>query len=226
MGHPPKEELIRILAASNTLSSRVLTGIECLRCGSCLRLTVPKKPPVSSTTAIAAGQFGDRIQSDIVYIRTLNDNNIVIGMVDEFTNYTVAHTLEDRSPATVLKMMQQLWYHPLGLPHHVTVDPDTAYLGECEAWHQRHGIEYEVIPAEEHWRIGKVERRNTLMRSLVERLVDHHSITSKEALDSAIIAATFSLNCSTYSHGRSPFQSVFGRIPRPLGIFCQMKSRW
>ena len=134
MGHPPKEELTRILAASNTLSSRVLTGIECLRCGSCLRLTVPKKPPVSSTTAIAAGQFGDRIQSDIVYIRTLNDNNMVIGMVDEFTNYTVAHTLEDRSPATVLKMMQQLWYHPLGLPHHVTVDPDTAYLGECEEW--------------------------------------------------------------------------------------------
>ena len=217
MGHPCKEELVRILAASNNLSGRVLAGLEALRCGSCLRMTTPKKPPVTSTTTIKACQFGDRLQADIVYIRTLTLNVAVLGVIDEFTNYMVAHTLTDRHPPTVLKLFLQIWYHPLGLPHHVTVDPDTAFLGEMEEWHNRHGIEYDIIPAEEHWRIGKIERRNALMRSLVERLVDHHGITSREALDEAIVAATFSLNSSTYSHGRSPFQAVFGRIPRPLG---------
>lgn len=34
------------------------------------------------------------------------------------------------------------------------------------------------------------------MRSLVERLVDHHGVTTKEALE-AIIASTFALNSST-----------------------------
>ena len=36
MGHSPKEELIRILAASGSLSSRVLAGLDALRCGSCI----------------------------------------------------------------------------------------------------------------------------------------------------------------------------------------------
>ena len=217
MGHPQKEELIRMLAASNSLSSKVLTGIESLRCGTCQRLTLPKKPSVSSTSALTSSQFGDKLQSDVVYIRTLTQNVPVLGIVDEFTNYLVAHTLPDRQPATTLQMLKQLWYHPLGLPVSITVDPDTIFLGETEDWHHRYGIEYNIIPAEEHWRIAKIERRNTLMRSLVERLVDHHAITSREALDEAITAATFSLNSSTYTHGRSPFQAVFGRIPRPLG---------
>ena len=217
MGHPPKEELTRMLAASNSLSSSVLTGLETLRCGSCLRMSLPKKPPVTSTSNLAANQFGDRLQCDVVYIRTLVQNVPVLGMIDEFTNYMVAHSLQDRQPSTTLKMMKQLWYHPLGLPQHVTVDPDTIFLGETEDWHHRYAINYDIIPAEEHWRIGKIERRNSLMRSLVERLVDHHGITSREVLDDAITAATFSLNSSTYTYGRSPFQAVFGRIPRPLG---------
>ena len=164
-----------------------------------------------------ASAFGDRLQADIVYIRTLSQNVPVLGIVDEFTNYIVATTLTDRHPATVLKTFLTMWYHPLGLPQHLTVDPDTAFLGNMEEWHARHGIEYEIIPAEEHWRIGKIERRNALLRTLVERLVDHHAVVSREALDEVIVAACHSLNSSTYSYGRSPFQAVFGRIPRPLG---------
>lgn len=217
MGHPPKEELIRILAASNNLSSKVLAGLDALRCGSCLRLTLPKKPAVSSTSTMNASAFGDRLQADIVYIRTLSQNVPVLGIVDEFTNYIVATTLTDRHPATVLKTFLTMWYHPLGLPQHLTVDPDTAFLGNMEEWHARHGIEYEIIPAEEHWRIGKIERRNALLRTLVERLVDLHAVVSREALDEVIVAACHSLNSSTYSYGRAPFQAVFGRIPRPLG---------
>ena len=224
MGHSPKEELIRILAASGSLSSRALAGLDALRCGSCIRMTVPKKPPVSSTTSKAASQFGDRLQADIVFIRTLSQNVAVLGIVDEFTNYTVAATLKDRHPPNVLEQVLNMWYRPLGLPHHITVDPDTAFLGAMEDWHHRYGIEYDIIPAEEHWRIGKVERRNALLRTLVERLVDHHGITTKEALDEALIAASFALNSSTYSFGRSPFQAVFGRVPRPLGDLLSDES--
>lgn len=76
-------------------------------------------------------------------------------MVDEFTNYTVAATLKDRHPPNILEQVLNMWYRPLGLPHHITVDPDTAFLGAMEDWHHRYGIEYDIIHAEEHWRIGK-----------------------------------------------------------------------
>lgn len=192
MGHPPEEELIRILAASNALSSKVLTGIKTMRRGSCLCLSLPKKPPVSSTSTSAVSQFGHRTQANIVDIRTLIKNVPVLGLLDDFASYQVARTLTE----TVLEMMQQMWYHPLGLPRHVTVDPGAAFLREAQQWPQGRGIEYDIIPAEEHWRIGKVERRNTLWRSLVERLVDRRAINAKEALDSAITPSTFSFNGS------------------------------
>ena len=37
MGHAPKAELIRMLAASGNLSKKVLAGLDSLRCGSCIR---------------------------------------------------------------------------------------------------------------------------------------------------------------------------------------------
>ena len=39
----------------------------------------------------------------------------------------------------------------------------------------------------------------------------------KKQLDEILVAALFSLNSSTYQYGRSPYQAVFGRVPRPVG---------
>ena len=217
MGHPDKAELVRIMAASGHLNAKVLAGLDALRCGSCIRMSKTIKPPVSSTMSTAPTSFGDRLQSDVVYIRTLTQNVPVLGIVDELTNYTVAKALPDRRPTTMLKTFQEVWYRPLGLPHHLTVDPDTAFLGEMQDWHLRHGVNYHIIPAEEHWKIGKVERRNSLLRSLTERLVDEHAVTTIQGLDEVLLAATHSLNSCTYSHGRSPYTAVFGKVPRPLG---------
>ena len=37
MGHASREELVRILAASNNLNAKVIAGLDALRCGSCIR---------------------------------------------------------------------------------------------------------------------------------------------------------------------------------------------
>ena len=84
-------------------------------------------------------------------------------------------------------------------------------------FHLRHGIVHEVIPAEAHHRIGKIERRNALLRSIVERMVDEHGMHSREELNRGLAAALHTINSCTFSHGRSPFQAVFGRVPRPFG---------
>ena len=36
-------------------------------------------------------------------------------------------------------------------------------------------------------------------------------------LDDILVAALYSINSSTYSYGRCPYQAVFGRLPRPVG---------
>ena len=85
------------------------------------------------------------------------------------------------------------------------------------AWHGRSGILHEVIPAEAHHRLGKIERRNSLMRSLAERVIDERGVHSVAELNMVLPAIVFSMNSRTYSYGRSPYQAVFGRVPRPLG---------
>ena len=108
--------------------------------------------------------------------------------------------IEDRNPETTLTAMITMWYRPLGLPHSILVDPDGAYLGRCQEWHTSHGIQYQVIPSEEAWKLGKIGRRSALARTLAERLIDQHGIATAEALDKVLLALCFSLNSSTYTH--------------------------
>ena len=219
LGHPPQAEIIRILAASGGLSSATLNALEALRCGSCIRLTKPVKPPTSSTATIKHhGFFGDHLQTDIIYVRILTGKAVpVLGVCCVNTNFHAATAVHDRCPETILNALKQIWYGPFGLPMSITPDADTAYMGVCQDWHVNMGIDYRMIPTEEAWKIGKIGRRNALLRSLAERLIDQHGVSTVEGLQDVLVACIFSLNSSTYSHGRSPYQAVFGRIPRPVG---------
>ncbi|CAK9042996.1 Integrase catalytic domain-containing protein (Fragment), partial [Durusdinium trenchii] len=219
LGHASKAEIVRILAAAGKLDSKLLSALDALRCGSCQRMTKTVKPPPSSTATMKySGAFGDHLQTDIIYIRLLSGEAVpVLGMVCMSTNYHAAKTLLDRTPQHVLDTMHEIWYRPFGLPLSVQTDADGAYLSQNQEWHQGIGIEYTVHPAEEAWRLGKIGRRNALMRTLAERLIDQNGTITRHQLNHALTAVLFSMNTSTYSYGRSPSQAVFGRVPRPIG---------
>ena len=218
MGHPPKAELVRMLAAAGTLSGKVLSALDNLRCGSCLRTRLPRQPPPAGLPSNFSGFFGEVVQADLVYLRVIHGSNYpVLGITCEATSYHVAKVLDNKTPAHVLATVQEMWYRPLGLPLKFRCDPGGEFGGEVVQFHMRHGIIHDVIPAEAHHRLGKIERRNALLRSIIERIVDEKGVATKEELDQCIIAATFTMNSCTFSHGRSPYQAVFGRVPRPLG---------
>ena len=175
-------------------------------------------PSSSATTAKYSGAFGDHLQSDIIYIRLLTGKAVpVIGMVCTSTNYHAAKTLDSREPQHVLETMHEIWYRPFGLPLSIQLDADGAYMSVNQEWHQNIGIQYDIIPSEEAWRLGKIGRRNGLMRTLSERLIDQNGAITRKQLDEILTAVLFSMNTSTYTYGRSPCQAVFGRIPRPVG---------
>ena len=59
-----------------------------------------------------------------------------------------------------------------------------------------------------------MERRNALLRAILEKLIDQfaaHDITQCHTL---LTAACHALNSGIYTHGRSAYQAVFGRVPR------------
>jgi hypothetical protein len=213
-GHCNKKELIRLLAAHGSINGPTLTAIEHMVCGSCERT---KPPPAPRPAAIPhfMGQFGERVQLDVVYVRDLSStNHPILGMVDMATSLQQAVRLHSRASAHVVDQFRRCWLVPYGYPLVCEVDADGAFEGEFRDRIQDAGVHLVVIPPEAHWRIGTVERRNAILRSVLERLIDENAVVNGDALDWVLLAAIQAVNSSTASKGRSPYQAVFGRLPR------------
>lgn len=105
LGHPPKQEIIRILTAAGKLDSRIMGALDALRCGSCLRVSKSVKPTPSPTASTVKylGAFGDHLQSGIIFIRLLTGETVpVLGIVCASTNDHAAKVLKSRHADDVL----------------------------------------------------------------------------------------------------------------------------
>ena len=161
------------------------------------------------------GQFGERVQLDIVYVRDLSTtNHPILGMVDMATSLQQAVRLHSRASAHVADQFRRSWLMPYGYPLVCEVDADGAFEGEFRLKPEEAGVHLVVIPPEAHWRIGTVERKNAVLRTVVEKLLDENAVVSGDGLDWVLTAAVQALNSTTASKGRSPYQAVFGRLPR------------
>ena len=76
------------------------------------------------------------------------------------------------------------------------------------------GTFLDYVPAENHSRIGLIERHNSTLRELMERTIDSRAVVGPEAMELAAVAACFAKNSCTWSSGRPPFVAAFGRVPR------------
>ncbi|CAE7235262.1 GIP [Symbiodinium sp. CCMP2456] len=63
-GHPPKQELIRLLAAHGSINAAVLTALEHLKCGTCERARAPLKPRPAAVPEFV-GQFAEQLQEQL-----------------------------------------------------------------------------------------------------------------------------------------------------------------
>ena len=113
-GHPNNQELKRLLATHGSSNSQVLTAIEHLRCGSCIRTSRPTPPRSASMPAFTL-QLGERIQADIVWVRDMTGQNFpVLGVVCVATNFQVAARPASRSSAHCLDTLRTMWLVPFG----------------------------------------------------------------------------------------------------------------
>ncbi|OLP99064.1 Copia protein [Symbiodinium microadriaticum] len=216
-GHPPKQELIRLLAAHGSINAAVLTALDCMKCGTCERARAPLKPRPAAVPEFV-GQFAEQLQADVFYIRDLSSvNHPVLGVTCLATKFYQAALLPSREPQMVLNELDRLWLRPYGYPLFISVDADGAFEGVFLQHLQESGVIVNVVPADGHHQIGAIERRNAVFRSVVERLIDQNAVTNKEQLDLCMSAAIWAVNTSVHTRGRSSMQAVFGKLPRYPG---------
>ena len=215
LGHPSRQELSRLLAYESNLPDVVYEAARKLRCATCERLKPKQAPRPSGQPSMVVGQFGDELQMDVFYCRTLTSQTfIVLGMVDRATGLQQAVIIPDRSGDSVFEAFEKIWLRPYGLPLHVSCDPDTSFRGSFQARLQALGCMVEHCPAEAHHIIGMVERRNALLRTILEKLIDQFAASTVEECSTLLAASCHAINTSVHTHGRSAYQAVFGRQPR------------
>ncbi|CAK8998303.1 Putative RNA pseudouridine synthase [Durusdinium trenchii] len=213
-GHPNKQETIRLLSMHGSINASVLTALEHMKCGSCERNARPT-PPKAAAVPHFNGQFSERIQADIFYTRDLSGgNHPILGAVDIATNFQQAIRLVSLNAQHVWDSFRTMWFQPYGYPLMLELDAGTPFSGVFKEHSIAAGIHVVVVPPEAHWRIGAVERRNSVLRTVVEKLVDNHGIVSGEGIDFVLVAATQAINSATATKGRCPYQAVFGKLPR------------
>ena len=107
------------------------------------------------------------LQVDLGHLQHEQNAVTFIALVDEATRYLVAHVVCARpraqtfNPKTtdVVTLIRNLWMCPFGAPRTIRSDQEGACSSQRFAsWcHQLH-IALELVPAEDHYRMGLVER--------------------------------------------------------------------
>ena len=130
------------------------------------------------------------------------------------TTFQQASRLEQFGAEHTYLVLQKVWLQPYGHPLVIEADDDRNFGGYFKEMVENAGTHLLIVPAEAHWRIGTVERRNAILRTIAERMIDERAVTDGLQLDMVMIAACQAVNSSTTSRGRTPYQAVFGKVPR------------
>ena len=215
LGHPHANELKKMLAMNGIKDQRLYDAVEALTCESCLRVKGPNRPEPSGIPQDVCLQFADALQIDLFYVRDIRSvNYVLLGIIDECTHLHMALLLRDRSPEEVEFQFVSHWARAFGFPLRIKADPDGSFRGYFESSMDQAGVFVDFIPAESHHRIGLIERHNSVLRDLMERIIDSRAVSDEATMGQAVIAACFAKNSCTWSSGRPPFIAAFGRIPR------------
>ena len=224
LGHPSPHELTRLLLHRGVPNAAVLECVKKLHCATCERLKGPQQPrPASSSTAApsTASQFNELVEGDFFFVRLSTGEAVqVLGLADTATGFHQAAILRTKGANETYDILDHVWLRPFGLPARLLLDPDPLFQGDFDDLLSTVNVQVDFCPAEAHWVIGMVERRNAVLRTILERLISDHCATTVDDLDYLIAPALHSMNSYVTTKGRSPFQAVFGRVPQlPGGLF-------
>ena len=79
-------------------------------------------------------------------------------------------------------------------PVRLLLDPDPLLQGEFNDLLTTVNVHVDYCPAEAHWIIGTVERRNAVLRTILERLINDHAAVTVDQLEHLLTPALHAMN--------------------------------
>lgn len=160
-------------------------------------------------------EFNASVQCDLLFWGTV----VILHMCDECTRFSMAEQVAGKKASDLLPTIASMWFRIFGPPQTLVADHEGSLCGEegaifCERWH----TSFKPKPKGSHAYV--VERHNSLLRSVLDKIKAQCLLESLQVSDSEIIAeAVYAKNIMIQVHGESPYKAVLGRQPAALAEF-------
>ena len=201
LGHPSSQELTRMIAHYGGAPGHVLSCIQHLLAIDSRMFRRPDPQPHLPSQLVNLLMKSKVISStsDCWMARTL----ACWACWTEQQGFIKPSCVTPETPSTrdsqaAFVQYLDIWVKPYGVPYRLLLDPDPTFRGEFQRQAESLATVVEYCPAEAHWMVGAVERRNATLRCILEQLIDQWTVLDLEQFNR--ILPNFSNPCHEQLH--------------------------
>lgn len=189
------------------------------KCTSCREVGRPYNSKKVSFKKVFAG-FNDSVQIDFCYVTELSKNPI-LHVVDTSTGYSATRLCDTRYMDEAMVSLEEIWIHIHGSPRSLSADPE--FLNKFTKDLNYYHIQFIPVPARRHNKIGVVERKNSVLRMLVQKLLKDAEYARKTrsvsvSVKEILSRGTFLSNILYGNKMLSSFELARGYTPALVGL--------
>ena len=223
LGHPSNERLLRMLSLSGA-GQQIMQAARHLMCEVCARVQPPRDTP--QIAASRPTSFNSRLSGDSFFVWDLDGKKYgVVHFVDALTDYQICDAADFPTSKFVARLLRNQWYGVFGPPDVLLTDGGREFLRIMETTNELFGVQHEVIPDGAKWRLGHAERHGAILKIMIMKMVQSHSLRGIDDMRVAAGAAVAAKNRLTNLGGASPLQAVTGRDTMiPASLMTQICS--
>ena len=212
LGHAHRDKIKNMVKQTKLYDDNTLKFIDELKnCEVCA--VEHNRPPKPKVALPRSSNFNHVVAIDLKENRRYkNAPPYIFYMVDTFTRFKAAIFIKNKQGSTIAEHLVLDWVKYHGAPKYLMSDRGTEFLnGEMKDFCQFHGIRFTTTASYSPHQNAYVERgHQTADRALEKMITADPSLKPQVALAWVIQA----VNTLQNVNGFTPFQLVFGRLPR------------
>ncbi len=218
MAGPQLREMLRRAGIPMSLLEMVEDIVKL--CDVCRRWAkIGTKPIIRGSLSV---RFNQRVYADLVFF----EDFVLLMLVDDGIRFTVLCVVKDRTFEALEQGMRRAWISKFGPMQTLTVDSERGLAGEAfGVYCEKLGIIRDLVVArEDHTKLGPIDRRVELLRTMAPKLIDalRSEGVNLEPEDCAA-EIEYCMNVQLSHGGVAPYQCLYGALPRPI-LDCELDT--
>ena len=216
--HMPKPALVAMLKAAKA-PAIFIEAARKHRCDTCEQ----QKPrqPTHKVSAPKPYTFNHEVGVDVFEVKDSQGHYYdVLNCVCMGTTFQQAFIVRDGNTNGVpkssdcLKAFYNGWVRPYGLPMGMVMDRGLHNRGVFSTTLQQKGVTFRQAALEAPEQIGRVERRNAMLKHMMQKVIKDTEAIGRDAIDMILTESINAINELARHDGFAPAQWVLSKLPR------------